>query len=128
MDVRIVPVMLAAWLAAGCGPRVTEVSGTVTADGMPLARARVIFAPRAESQPAAMAYTDEQGGYRLYRQGPGSRGGAVVGKYTVKVMSDAEHPLPLEIPPEYNSRSEIIREVKAGQSNVFDIDIVTRLP
>jgi hypothetical protein len=126
MGVRIVPVIVVACLAAACGPRVTEVSGTITADGAPLARARVIFAPLEQSRPAAMAYTDEQGGYRLYRQGPGSRGGAVVGKYTVKVMSDPEHPLPLEVPPEYNSRSEIVREVKAGQSNVFDVDIATR--
>lgn len=114
------------FLTTGCGYRITDVSGTVTVDGMPLSHARVIFVPHAEQRPAAMADTNADGVYRLYRQGPGKREGAATGVYTVKVVSDPDNPLPIEIPPEYNTRSELTFEVKAGQPNVFDIDITSK--
>jgi len=119
----LVVLFVAFSMASGCGYRITDVSGTVTVEGMPLPHARVIFVPHAEQRPAAMAYTNAEGVYRLYRQGPGRREGAATGVYTVRVVSDPENPLPIEIPPEYNKRSELTFEVKAGQANVFDIAI-----
>lgn len=121
---RLLVILFAALcLTGGCGYRITGVSGTVTVDSVPLANARIIFVPHTKERPAAMAYTNAEGVYRLYRQGPGKREGAATGMYTVKVVSDPDNPLPIEIPPEYNSRSELNFEVKAGRANVFDIDI-----
>ena len=49
----------------GCGPAPTEVSGTVTLDGKPVAKAGLQFFPSAGDGQTSHAFTDENGRYRV---------------------------------------------------------------
>jgi hypothetical protein len=74
---------------AGCGhaPEFAEVEGTITLDGKPLDNVEVVFLPDPEKGsrgPAASAYTDGRGHYRL-RCDQAGKSGAVLGTYRVCV-------------------------------------------
>jgi hypothetical protein len=79
-------VILGTWLV-GCGggvsgPPTEPVSGVVTLDGQPVAKANVVFVPDGAGQGAA-GVTDEAGKYALTTTT--SRDGAVVGSYKIMV-------------------------------------------
>lgn len=118
------------WLGTFCGCgwwlRVTEVSGTVTANGKPIKGLRVVFEPEARERPRALATTDADGRYTLARLGPGNKIGAVQGRYIVKLLADDEDADALKIPAEYGAASTLNFEVVAGKPNVFDIDLKTK--
>ena len=77
---------------SGCGdnsgPRLAQVTGTVTYQGKPLPGAYVGFAPEKPGERAASGSTDSQGQYRLTTFT--NFDGAVLGKH--KVMIRAEEP------------------------------------
>jgi hypothetical protein len=90
MSSRFWPVaaLVVGLLAAGCGgrkdrPPLGRVSGKVTYNGEPLAKASVVFLPDQEGIRSAMGETDEQGRYTLWTYDPGD--GAPVGKHKVTV-------------------------------------------
>lgn len=118
--------VLAAVVFAGCGLRITEVSGTVRIDGKPAKGLQVVFQPEKEGLPRALATTDAQGAYRLVRQGPGNKTGAAAGRYRVRLAADNDDPAAPRIPDRYNAKSDLTYEVKAGAANTFDIDVTTK--
>jgi hypothetical protein len=116
-------VLLVAVLA-GCsqsGPEVAPVSGRVTLDGRPLASADVSFQPDG-AQRASSGRTDADGRYQLmFKRG---QPGALAGEHTVRISISRElvrNPPP--IPARYDTQSELRREVKADEDNVFDFEL-----
>lgn len=72
--------------ATGCGPKgpvQVPVTGTVTLDGQPIAKAAVMFLPESSGQPAN-GLTDPEGRFTLGIQKKGD--GAFEGKYRVAVI------------------------------------------
>jgi hypothetical protein len=124
--------MALALLVSGCsrGPERAPVTGVIKLDGKPLAAAEVTFEP--ESGRASHGRTDDSGRYELrYTR---DEMGAVVGQHTVRVLSLTEVTLPdgrFEIrpqlvPPQFNTDSELRREVESGVENVFDFDLSSK--
>jgi hypothetical protein len=117
--------------AGGCGsggPAIAPVSGRVTLDSQPVNEAQVVFQPEAGGAPST-GFTDRDGKYELgYKRG---RMGALIGRHSVRIRMDTEVlddggklvQRPQAIPPRYNSDTELKREVKAGEDNVFDFDL-----
>jgi hypothetical protein len=131
--------VLAVWLGcvAGCGSQdaVVPVSGTVTFQGAPLAKAWVKFNPIAEGQGsveagvASYARTDEQGKFELKTIFTPEQTGAVPGRHRVRIQSvegggdsDAGGAINDPIPLRYRDGSEVFEVPAAGtdQAN-FDI-------
>ena len=117
--------------AAGChrGPQIAPVSGRVTLDGKPLAMAEVKFEPPVGR--ASHGRTNDNGEYQLrYTR---DEMGALVGQHTVRILSATEVTLPggkfvlrpQMVPPQYNTKSDVKREVKA-EDNRFDFDISSK--
>jgi hypothetical protein len=119
-------------LMAGCGkggPEIAHVSGRVTMDGKPLAKATVVFVP--ENGRPAGAETDADGRYVL-NFGSGRRG-AIPGKNTIRIMTmkdagqDADGKSipgsPEMVPAEYNSESTLTFTVEPNKRNVADFDL-----
>jgi hypothetical protein len=111
-------------LVIGCGQsgaEVAPVSGRVTLDGRPLASADVAFQPDG-AQRASSGRTNADGRYQLmFKRG---QPGALVGEHTVRISISREivrNPPP--IPARYDTQSELRREVKAGEENVFDFEL-----
>jgi hypothetical protein len=110
---------------AGCGksgPELAPVSGRVTVDGQPMENVDVTFQPD-EMRPASYGRTDADGHYELgYKRGVQ---GALLGQHTVRIKVERSLvPNPPHIAPQFNSQSELRREVKAGQ-NEFNFDVTT---
>ena len=107
---------------AGCGkagPELAPVSGRVTVDGQPMENVDVTFQPD-EMRPASYGRTDADGHYELgYKRGVQ---GALLGQHTVRIRSLAANAP--KIAAQFDSQSELRREVKAGQ-NEFDFDVTT---
>jgi len=128
--------LLPAILLAGCGrsgPELAPVSGRVTLDGQPMFGARLVFQPEASGSPS-YGSTDRDGRYELgYKRG---QKGALIGWHTVRIESATEltgsdgktivRPKPL--PPRYNTRSELRREVKPDEDNRFDFQLTSAGP
>jgi hypothetical protein len=141
----------------GCGPggpKMSPVTGNVTLDGKPIAKAMVTFTPEKGGQ-SSTGLTDEKGSYVLIGNGSGSRKGAIHGqhKVTIKQISDkppvqqntemssdseayAQQGDPSQytkaavshkdvIPARYNTNSELMREVGDGE-NVFDFELTSK--
>ncbi|WP_437193578.1 carboxypeptidase-like regulatory domain-containing protein [Planctomicrobium sp. SH527] len=120
--------------ALGCGggakgPDVGTVTGVVTMDGTALPNVNVGY----ELQSAAggrpsIARTDESGKYTLrYDE---TTPGALVGTHKVTVSTPQDAPDPSgkfkdPIPAKYNTKSELVKEVKAG-SNVIDLELTSK--
>jgi hypothetical protein len=119
----------AAWfllLAAGCGPGMEErapVQGQVFYRGRPLAGGTIVFTPDAERGgrgPLALGEIGADGRYTLRTEG---RPGAVPGwhRITVAAGRGPDDSLPRRYrDPE---RSDLSRQVRAGQANVFDLHL-----
>jgi hypothetical protein len=111
---------------AGCGQNgadVAPVSGRVTLDGRPLASADVAFQPDG-AQRASSGRTDADGRYQLmFKRG---QPGALVGEHTVRISISRELVRnPPHIPARYDTQSELRREVKADDENVFDFELAS---
>jgi hypothetical protein len=116
--------ILLLFLFSGCGgggPQVAPVTGTVTLDGQPLPNAEVMFTPVDGGRPST-ARTVDGGQYELlFKRG---QSGAIAGPHTVRIWVSHEVVRnPPKIPARYDSASELRREVKPGEDNVFDFDI-----
>lgn len=131
---RFSAMMVILVLLSGCqsgeGPRLYEVTGTVTFHGKPLSGAMVSFLPLpGEAAPrGSNARTDSSGTYRLaYNE----RYGALPGKYSVEISSESEilenrvvvGKTPETIPAEYNDKTTLEAEVKASGENRFDFEL-----
>ena len=115
--------------AVGCqkGPLVAPVTGVVTQDGEPLARAMVEFQP--DKGTPSYGETDDEGRYELHYQV--DRMGALLGHHYVSVRTagevtdpatDTTVNVPEMVPVEYNDETTLEYEVTKGD-NVFDIKI-----
>jgi hypothetical protein len=129
--------LLAGLLAtlAGCGPadNRSEVSGKVTLGGRPLEDGIIQFAPL-DAQPTGDGAQIVGGQYRIPKDK-----GLAPGKYRVSIYAgdgrsgagDASPDSPYagtkpgkeRVPPEFNKKSTVVREVKAGEPNEFNFDI-----
>ena len=112
-------------MLVGCGrsgPELAPVSGRVTLDGQPLSGARLMFQPEATGSPSYGA-TDRDGLYELgYKRGVN---GAMIGWHIVRIQLDSEASGPKSLLSRYNSQSELRREVKPGENNVFDFQLTS---
>ncbi len=134
-------VVAGSMLISGClegassEPPLGLVKGTVKINGQPTANLEVVFEPQippgkkaSEVGAPSRAITDAGGAYELlYKQ----TNGAVVGTHTIKVNraaaggpagGEGASKLGDPIPETYNAKSNITKEVKAGD-NTIDIDI-----
>lgn len=125
----IVPIVI------GCGGdmKVAPVTGTVTLDGSPLARASVLFQPDAGGRPS-FAVTDQNGKYTLaYSM---QEQGAEVGACTVKIStvmqpedsdgsdSRTKKSAPERVPARYEKEPVVVK-VEA-KPNTIDIALTTK--
>ena len=136
---------------AGCGesgPAMGKVTGTVTVDGKVPPKLMIVFVPKDGGQ-TSTATTNSEGKYELLGS---STKGAVVGLHTVSITTVREATaattdfanLPSDspeyaaqgdpsqykaaaqwkelLPERYNTNSELVEEVKAGQNEInFDL-------
>ena len=115
-------------LLGGCGsgPKLADVSGTVTVDGAPVPGLQVLFEPQDKVSPGSIGFTQADGTYRL--KCSSGQDGAVVGQHIVRVttaeIDDPSGPA-LTIPAKYNTSSELTQEVKAG-TNTIDLKLTRR--
>ena len=113
-------------VATGCGRSdgLASVKGTVLLDGKPLAGAQVQFT--VEGQPPSYGRTDADGNYELSRTR--SVTGATIGtnRVIVRTFRDlGNRILPETLPARYNTRSQLVYDVKAG-SNRIDLELTLR--
>lgn len=124
--------MLVSLVCLGCGrgdlPDLGYVEGIVTLDGQPLPNAVLIFQPESAGRPS-YGRTDEKGWYELIFTAGNE--GATLGKHMVAITTltdgdpDADPPIPSspeKLPGQYNSRTELTREVQPGK-NPFDFKL-----
>jgi hypothetical protein len=125
-------------LLTGCGGSDVArapIEGRVTIAGQPLASGRILFVPLSPNAGPAASARVVDGEYCL------STGeGPAVGQNRVEVEADADigfaiddeaafaqrrgRPLPPDpIPPEFNTRSQLVVEVQAGRQNTFDVTV-----
>ena len=121
--------MFTALLLTGCfqsGPKLGEVTGTVTLDGTPVSQADISFMPTKGGR-TAMAQTDDQGNYTLIYSMKAY--GGEVGENLVRV-SKLTAPKPganevQSIPARYNEQSELTFTIKPG-SNTYNIELTSK--
>ena len=122
----------------GCGPsgpKLVEVTGSVTLDGKPVPNAIVTFNPDFAGGSNSLGKTDANGKYRLeFSQ---DRTGAMVGKHLVEIvtkkisasdMPDTGEPVATEyvaIPAKYRKRGALTVDVTDGR-NVIDFPLVSQ--
>jgi hypothetical protein len=114
-------IVVSALLLAACaadGPELGSVSGTVKMDGQPVPHAQLSFEPEGPGR-AATGLANEKGEYTL-EYSPTAEG-ALVGPVIVRI-STLTADRPETIPPKYNSKSELKRQVESG-SNQFDFEL-----
>jgi hypothetical protein len=116
--------MLLLTISVGCtksGSQIVPVHGRVTLDGQPLANAGVVF--KAAGMSPSGGRTDKNGNYELiYKRGVM---GAPIGMNQVTILEDTQvtgHPQ--RVPARYNEKTELQREVKAGDKEI-DFDLTT---
>ncbi|MEX2170338.1 MAG: carboxypeptidase-like regulatory domain-containing protein [Pirellulales bacterium] len=106
------------------------VTGRVMLDGQPVPMAEVQFQPEDNGSPS-YAVADNDGRYELgYKRGVK---GAMVGWHTIRIESATivEGPngkitnRPQIVPPRYNDSSELRREVRSDEDNVFDFELTS---
>ena len=95
--------------------------GRITLDGRPLEMVDVVFQPN-NGDPPSTSRTDASGNYEMmYKRG---MMGARVGEHTVRIAYTSNIVAnPPNIPPKYNTASELRREIKSGEDNVFDFEL-----
>ena len=95
-----------------------EVTGVVTYDDQPLARANVVFQPKGGIGTTSIGFTNDKGEYRLTFSRTAK--GAIVGGHEVviNVWPTDENPKPIKVPARYNTATELSAEVKPGDEHV----------
>jgi hypothetical protein len=127
----LILVLPLALVATGCGdsgPELSPVSGRVTLDGEPVLGARIRFQPEASGGSPSYGSTDGDGRYKLgYKR---DQPGALIGWHAVRIDSSpgansaiGKPGAPGPIPARYNKDSDLRREVKSGEENVFDFEL-----
>jgi hypothetical protein len=131
-------VLVAVALASGCGgsgPPRAAIHGRVTVAGQPLAGGRILFIPVAPNEGPAVSARIVGGEYQLSRkEGPaiGANRVEIEGDLNLGFALDDEAayaqrggaPLPPDpIPLEFNRRSTLTVEVKAGEDNAYDVTV-----
>ncbi len=112
-------------VVAGCGDSngdLARVRGRITLNGEPLKNAIVEFDP--EKGSTSHGETDGSGYYEL-EFGPGKRG-AVIGMHIVRISTrrmytdddGTEHEEPEILPPQFNHKSILLKEVKPGTNTI----------
>ena len=112
---------------AGCGaeegPKLADVTGTVTLDGQPVEGAGLEFVVEGPGGGVAYGRTDESGRYEMHFGQ--NRTGALIGKNRVRITSDDRVTVggkkieKTEVfPPKYNVNSEQFADVKEGDNEV----------
>lgn len=124
-------------LLVGCGGesyKIAPVSGRITINGKPLAKASVTFSPVAvggnlEPGPSSSGKTDADGRYTLTLIGKDGAG-AVVGKHKVRIAmldeTDTSIDLPdktRQLPLKYNGQTTLVIEISAGGTDKADFDL-----
>jgi hypothetical protein len=101
-----------------------EVTGVVTYDDQPLARANVVFQPKGGIGTTSVGFTNDKGEYRLTFSRTAK--GAIVGGHEViiNVWPTDENPKPIKVPARYNTATELSAEVKSGD-NTFDFELTS---
>jgi len=130
---RLVALSSTLALLMGCtSGKEASVSGKVTLDGAPLDDANISFVPLSDGQRDAGWATVSQGGYSI----PASSG-LGIGKFRVEIRAlralgettNRNDPSLLNakeiIPSRYNSKSELIKEIKTGENNA-DFDLTSK--
>jgi hypothetical protein len=112
---------------AGCSRSEFElglVSGKVTYDGEPLARANVVFQPDGAVGTTSVGFTNDAGEYDLVFSRTAK--GAIVGGHEVliNVWPTDENPKPIKVPARYNTATELRADVEAG-TNTFDFQLTS---
>jgi hypothetical protein len=87
-------------------------------DGQPVPRAQVTFTPDGPGR-GASGLANENGEYVM--EYTPDAAGALVGPVTVQIRTKTND-TPETIPPKYNDKTELKREVKSGR-NVIDFDL-----
>lgn len=114
---------------SGCGhsdgPPLASVSGVVRLDGSPLANAYIEFTPQQGSP--SYAKTDAEGRYSL--RFTRRKAGAMIGQHRVRISTASDddgegNAVPEKIPPQFNSRTRLQREVAEGE-NAFDFELTS---
>jgi hypothetical protein len=137
---------LLACLLSGCAKpyKVARVSGRVTLDGKPLAKASITFVPQATKEniapgPTAAAFTDDDGRFTLgiNKDTPGS----VVNKCRVFITSlvgdstptdqdggppSAKKPPKDKVPPKYNTETTLTFDVPPEGTDQANFDLKSR--
>lgn len=122
----------------GCGPsgpKLVDVTGSVTLDGKPVPNAIVTFNPDFAGGSNSLGKTDANGKYQLeFSQ---DRKGALVGKHLVEIvtkkvaasdMPDTGEPVAnqyVAIPAKYRKRGALTVEV-TDSSNIIDFPLVSQ--
>jgi hypothetical protein len=121
--------LIVALSVTGCGsdgPERGVVTGKVTLNGDPLPGADVEFQP--EDGSPSYGTTDDRGRYDLmYTR---DKRGAMLGEHTVRIMTSTtttdtqgeEVRVPQQVPPKYNARTQLTRDVRPGR-NRFDFEL-----
>ncbi|MDR1486241.1 MAG: hypothetical protein LBT09_15670 [Planctomycetaceae bacterium] len=121
---------------AGCGQRVTQISGTVTVDGKPAENLKVLFqavSNAAHVPSPAYGLTDNAGKYRL-TLADDKRNGVIPGEYAVFINwedpnpatdDNTNHAAPYQIPPSA-LRGELRYTVKVGEPQTADFHLVNQ--
>jgi hypothetical protein len=125
-------------LLSGCGGpnKLARVSGRVTLNGQPLAKAAVVFQPVATGNsinpgPGSGGITDSNGRYTLTLTGT-KRNGAVVGQHKVIITmaqeddSADDRPKPSKrLPSRYNRATKLEYEVLPGGTDSADFPLTS---
>lgn len=113
-------------VVVGCGSRsdLATVTGKITLDGQPLAKAFVVFAPTSQGT-SSRGKTDETGHYEMMFSD--REMGAWIGENLVRIntgdVGSGDVAGPKErVPTVYNEATTLKAEVKPG-TNVFDFDL-----
>jgi hypothetical protein len=112
---------------SGCdNPAPANVTGTVTLDAQPLAKAMVVFSP-VDGSRSSVGITDSQGKYKL--RFSASAPGAVVGEHKVEIRTTTNDPDPSDtiksvesVPARYNNNTELRQTLKKG-TQIINFDL-----
>jgi hypothetical protein len=127
---RVFSLILIAMLSvfiAGCsgGPKLNEVTGKVTLDGVPKGGIGIRFDPLASGVAPGAATTKDDGSYVLYY--PAGKVGIPAGEYKVVffIQETEDGPPNWTIPAKYGEKSEISATVNVGK-NELNFDLTTK--
>jgi hypothetical protein len=142
IGIRLMSAVAASLVSGGCGAPADDlprepVWGNVTIEGKPLAAGMIQFVAEGGNQAPQIGAMIEDGSYRLARLA-----GPVPGRYKILITASAggdapaptdgpggeEPPLTDLIPAQYNTASELTREIEPGKDNHFDFDLKSQPP